>query len=283
MIEEFLVRYFVNPIAADSGYNIVNTLVFAIVLIGVIPLLTRLFERTKVKLDLKFYIAMMPLVVLGASVRALVDFGYYPPLYIHLTQKIFLALLITPGIYFLIFLPALLSVALAPFAKKRWKIEEYKFIAILGTACLTITHLLLYTLYLQPGSAGFRILPLLLVLAFGGLMTYLFYLFSDKFFPFFRKKIPFVLVATHLFDASTTFVGMQFYCFWEKHVLPTLVINIFGPFSMYFLKLLVVPAVVYFLWDMENKTERNLIYFVVFVLGLAPGLRNLLLLMFGGA
>jgi len=283
MIEDFLIKYFVNPIAADSGYNIINTLVFAAILIAFIPLLTRLFERTKIKLDLKFYLAMVPFVLLGSSVRALVDFGYYPPLYVNLTQSIFFALLITPGVYFFIFLPALLSVVLAYFAEKKWKIEAHKSIAAVGVFSLLFTHLLLYSFYSMPGSAGFRILPLFLVAGFGAVMCYLFYLFAERFFPFFRQKIPFLLVATHLFDASTTFVGMQFYGFWEKHVLPTFVINIFGPFSMYFLKLLVIPVVVYALKDMENKTERDLIYFAVFVLGLAPGFRNLLLLLFGGA
>ena len=277
-----MLKYFVNPIAADSGYNIINTLVFAVILIAFIPLLTKLFEKTKIKMDLKFYLSMIPFILLGSSVRALVDFGYYPPLYIHLTQSIFFALLITPGVYFFIFGPALLSVALAYFAEKRWKIETHKFIAGLGVFFLLFTHLLLYSFYSMPGSAGFRILPPFLVFGFGAVMCYLFYMFADRFFPFFRQKIPFLLVATHLFDASTTFVGMQFYGFWEKHVLPTFIIGIFGPFSMYFLKLLVIPAVVYVLRDMENKTERDLIYFAVFVLGLAPGFRNLLLLLFGG-
>jgi len=277
MFTDFLVQYFVDPIAADSGYNIVNTLTFGIILILLLVPLTKLFERLKIRLDLKFYLAMLPLLFLGASVRALVDFDYYPRLFIHITQRLFFSPVISPGIYFLIFVPAIVGVLLAYFAREKWKIPEHKTILLVSTLSFILTHLLLYQ-YRQPAAFGFNPSALLLVIGFTALFKILFYGFIKQFkIDFFKQKIPFLLVATHLYDASTTFVGMQFFGFWEKHVLPSLVIGIFGPFSMFFLKLLVVPPVVYLLRDLENKTERNLIYFAIFVLGFAPGTRNLLL------
>lgn len=281
MIQDFLIKYFVNPIAADSGYNIINTLTFGIILILFLMPLTKLFERTKVKIDLKFYLAMVPLLLLGASVRVLVDFGFYQRYFVYLTPTIFFSLVITPGIYFLIFIPAIIAVILAYFAREHWKVPEHKTIAAVSTASFFIVHALLFQSH-TPASLGFNPFSTLLIFAFSMLFWALFYgAITHLKLGFFRQKIPFLLVATHLYDASTTFVGLQFYGFWEKHVLPNLIIGVFGPFSMFILKLMVVPAVVYLLRDLENRTERNLIYFAIFVLGFAPGTRNLLLALLG--
>ena len=281
MFEDFLIKYFVNPIAADSGYNIVNTLTFGIILILFLVPLSRLLERMKIKLDLNFYLAMVPFLLLAASIRALVDFGFYQRIFVHITPTIFFSLLVTPGIYFLIFLPAIASVIIAYVVREKWKFPEHKTILILSTASLFLGHAILYQSH-QPAALGFNPLSTLLIFAFSTLFWALFYFaVSHLKLDFFRQKIPFLLVAAHLFDASTTFVGLQFYGFWEKHVIPNLVIGVFGPFSMFALKLLVVPAVVYLLRDLENKTERDVIYFAIFALAFAPGMRNLLLSLLG--
>lgn len=284
MLQDFLLKYFVNPIAADSGYNMVNTMAFGIILVLLLVPLSRLLERLKIELDLKFYMAMVPLLLLGSSARVLVDLGFYQRMIVHLTPVLFFDLLISPGIYFLVFAPAIAAILLAYLFREKWSVPEYKTIAAASTAFFLLTHAFLYSSS-QPAAFGFNIFSTALIIVFAALFCGLFYLaaqyfpnyFQHDFFTFFRQKIPFLLVATHLYDASTTFVGMQFYGFWEKHVIPSLVIGIFGPFSMFFLKLLVVPAVVYLLRDLENKAERNLIYFAIFVLGFAPGTRNLLL------
>ena len=56
--------------------------------------------------------------------------------------------------------------------------------------------------------------------------------------------------------------------------------GIFGPFSIYALKLIVVPFVVKAVSSAE-KDERELLYFAIFVLGVGPGLRNLLRIFLG--
>jgi len=280
MLQDFILKYFVNPIAADSGYNLVNTLTFGIILILLLIPLSKLIEKLKIKLDLKFYLAMVPLLLLGSSIRVLIDYNFYQRFFIHLTPTIFFDLLISPGIYFLIFIPAILAILIAYYVREKWNFPEYKTIFKVSTISFFLIHAILYQSH-QPATLGFNPLALILVLGFTALFSILFYgavqYIDHDFLKFFKQKLPFLLVATHLYDASTTFVGMQFFGFWEKHVVPNFVIGFLGPFSMFFLKLLVVPAVVYLLRDVENKTERNLIYFAIFVLGFAPGTRNLLL------
>jgi len=281
MLSDFIAKYFMNPMAADSGYNIVNTLVFGIILIMALVPLAKLLERLKIKLDLKFYIAMLPLLFLGSSVRVLVDFKFYQRLFVYFTPNFFIDFAISPGIYVLIFAPALLAILIAYAIREQYKIPEHKTIAAVSTLSFFLVHALLYTTH-QPAAISFNPFSTLLIVSFAALTISLYYSGITYFkIDFLKQKIPFILVSTHLYDASTTFVWLQFYGFWEKHVLPSLVMGIFGPFSMFILKLLVVPAVVYLLRDLENKTERNLIYFAIFVLGFAPGTRNLLLALLG--
>ncbi|HIH62047.1 MAG TPA: DUF63 family protein, partial [Methanobacteriales archaeon] len=81
----------------------------------------------------------------------------------------------------------------------------------------------------------------------------------------------------HLFDASTTFVAVDFYGYWEQHVLPTFLTNITNTaFVMFPLKILIILTVLYFIEGFEDKYVKNTLKISIFILGLAPGLRNFL-------
>ena len=85
-----------------------------------------------------------------------------------------------------------------------------------------------------------------------------------------------------MFDASTTFVALQFFPYFEQHVLPGFFISMFGPVAMFFIKLPVVAAVLYYLdKDMNEPEKKNFIKIVILILGLGPGLRNFLRLGMG--
>ncbi|MDI6708891.1 MAG: DUF63 family protein, partial [Candidatus Thermoplasmatota archaeon] len=88
------------------------------------------------------------------------------------------------------------------------------------------------------------------------------------------------LFFAHFLDASATFVGINFYGYAEKHPLPTLAIGIFGAWIMYPLKFIVVSLVIYLLRiryrAIVDENAKWLIIFCVFVLGLAPGIRDTL-------
>ncbi|MEM5826277.1 MAG: DUF63 family protein, partial [Candidatus Aenigmatarchaeota archaeon] len=75
MIKDFFVNYFINPIIKGSGYNIVNTLVYGIVL-GLASLtIYKFLKRIGIKLDVMFFSSLIPFILLGSVVRVLKDLG----------------------------------------------------------------------------------------------------------------------------------------------------------------------------------------------------------------
>ncbi|MFH1786175.1 MAG: DUF63 family protein [archaeon] len=280
-VENFVYKYFVEPQYLSGAYNIYNTAVYGLILVAVLVPLYKFLKRLDVDLDEKFYLGMLPFIFLGVSIRVMTDVGYFPKLFIPIYRSIEFSPMVSPGTYFLVFVPALFSVVIAAYLKKYKKIEAYKTLLGLGVLTFASFNLYFYTIR-QQGSVGWSPFAPVAVgfLSFTFIGAYYYFIENFKQYPicgYLKQKIPFVLVATHLYDASTTFVGIQFYGFWEKHVLPNFLIGLFGPFVMFALKLAVVPLVVYMLRDVEDKTERSLLYFAIFTLGIAPGTRNLLL------
>ena len=98
-----------------------------------------------------------------------------------------------------------------------------------------------------------------------------------------------ILIAwAHFFDASATYRGIEHYGYLEKHVLPRIAIDLTGtPLVMFALKLVIIVAAVYLLDRylneefMEYPYLKNLIKFILIVLGAAPAVRNTLRLAMG--
>ena len=90
----------------------------------------------------------------------------------------------------------------------------------------------------------------------------------------------------HFFDGSATFLGIEEYGYVEKHVLSTGFINYFGTAAIMLpLKFLVVTGVIAALESEESKEREqqmvNLLLLFLLTLGLAPGTRDVLRIMFG--
>jgi uncharacterized membrane protein len=92
----------------------------------------------------------------------------------------------------------------------------------------------------------------------------------------------------HFLDASATFIAIDYYGYVEKHVLPTFLIDVFQTASvMFILKAIIVIIVIYFIDILykkdflENPTLTGLVKIAVLVLGLAPGIRDVMRLAIG--
>jgi uncharacterized membrane protein len=81
-------------------------------------------------------------------------------------------------------------------------------------------------------------------------------------------------------DASSTYVGVDKLGYYEKHVLPSYLIELTGTaLVMYPLKLIIFIGVLYLLDTQFEDDERSinmkmLIKLVILVLGLSPATRN---------
>jgi len=90
----------------------------------------------------------------------------------------------------------------------------------------------------------------------------------------------------HFVDGSATYLGIDQYGYTEKHVLPDFFIEYFGTaFVMLPLKFLVVTGIIYALESEQSKEEEPqlvaLLLMFLLALGLGPGTRDVLRIMFG--
>ena len=81
-----------------SGYTVFNTVVYTLILLVFILAIIKIFKKIKID-PLSIICSIIPFVIFGCLIRALVDHGAFP-------KTIFL---ITPGIYILVGLITIFS------------------------------------------------------------------------------------------------------------------------------------------------------------------------------
>jgi len=86
-----------------------------------------------------------------------------------------------------------------------------------------------------------------------------------------------------MLDASSTYIGVDWFSYYEKHVVPTLLINLTGSAAIMFpLKLLILlPALSMIDRSLSEPSLKNLTKLTLITLGLAPAVRNTLRLALG--
>jgi uncharacterized membrane protein len=209
-------------------------------------------KRFKIKIDKKFIISFSPFVLFGSSLRVLEDSG--------LAKSIFL---ITPLIYLLVGLILVFVLLISFFIQKKFKIPYHKTSFFIGVFLSILNLSFLVTRIINLNVAA-------LVLAFLLPWLILFKIVKWK-----RENKAVLLV--QIFDATVTFVGVNFFGYKEMHVLPNFLIEKFGPISFIFLKAFVVFSVLILLDKfLKNRGERNFIKLIVGTLGASTGMRDFL-------
>jgi uncharacterized membrane protein len=122
-----------------------------------------------------------------------------------------------------------------------------------------------------------------------GLLTFIFVLIGKFWNLFdiksFNGKINLSIISAHLFDASSTFIAVDYYGYFEQHVLPNSIYNFFGTaITMFPLKIIVICGGLYLIDRyVDDEYVAGTLKLAIFILGLAPGLRNFLSLAMGTA
>ncbi|MDP3104522.1 MAG: DUF63 family protein [Candidatus Methanoperedens sp.] len=277
---QYIYKYYISGIVNDASYNPVDTVTYAIVLgiclFGVLKLLVKL----KVEIDTRFIIAVTPYILAGSSLRVLEDSGLFlPPL-----QYLF----VTPVIYFVIFAATISILSLTLVLERKGKIKDYHRVFCAAGIAWTLVNIAILLSIGEVKHLGYAIA----ILTLGILSTGAVYLVSRQFnFAILTDRINISILFAHLLDASSTYVGMDWLGYYEKHVVPTFFIDLAGNFTdhpalvMFPLKLLVFIPVFYLLdRGMEDEKDRKLIplmKLVILVLGLSPAVRNTLRIMMG--
>jgi uncharacterized membrane protein len=283
-IMDFLQKYFITPIYTDSGYNLINTITYAIIAIVALVGIYKLLKKLNVHIDYKLFYAVFPFIIFGSSLRTFVDSGTY---------KIGFWT-VSPGIYILTAAIFLAVLGLSVWLDQLKKIAYWKTCLLIGISLVVISFGLVATkLNVVNVKYGLAILGLALIISLAIWIAF-------KLLRFKAGTKHFLVFPAHMLDAAATFIAVDFLAATEKHPLPVFATNIFGTAAIMFaLKLLVLIPLVYFMdkefednansqiRGVENRTKPSIFdkQFVTFmlisvaVLGFAEGIRDLLTIM----
>jgi len=253
----FFTDNFITPLC--RYYTPVNTVTYGIILVLAVYGTYKLLRYLKVDIDRRFLIGVLPFIIYGGWTRALRDheLGIY-------TSNLFCS----PPIYFFVFGVALASLLLGLSLQKiNKKINYEKVMAIIGIVLLTYN----FSITNISNITGFSY-DLVIILGW----TAIFYLIH-KFKPNILSLENTGILCSHLIDASSSFVAITFFGFYEQHVLPSFLINIAGPWILFPLKIAVVWTVLYYIdKSNEDKFFKNFLKIIILILGLALGIRDFL-------
>ena len=277
---QYIYKYYISGIVNDTSYNPVDTLTYAVLLgISIFGVL-KLLEKLNIEIDSSFIAAVTPYILAGSALRVLEDSNVFnPPLRY---------LFVTPIIYFFIFAVTISILSIAVLLERKGKIKDYRvFFGYAGV----IWTLLNFAALLLVGEVKNPV-PAAAILILGVLSTLTVYFIAGRLnFALLTNKLNISILFTHLLDASSTFIGIDWLGYYEKHVAPTFFIELAGNFTehpaavMYPLKLLVFIPVLYLLdYKFDSKKERKLISLMkltILVLGLSPATRNTLRILMG--
>lgn len=251
-----------NFIYLHPGYTVLNTVVFGVILGIAIILIIKMFKYIK-KDPKDLLIPLVPFIFFGSSTRALVDNGIYPLTYA----------LVTPGIYLLTGFAVIVTLLSAVFIEKRTRFD-YRYIIFIVGAVMCIPSII-YMNHIN-WTTFFEVLGIWAVISS-------FFVLLRNEWSLIHDKFNLTVLIAHLFDATSTFVAVDFYGYQEQHVVPTALTNLMGTaLVMYPLKIMVILSALYIIdLYVEDKTIKNMLKLAIFILGLAPGLRNFLSISMG--
>jgi len=291
-IGEFIRNYFINPVNDRSGYNIVNTAIYAFIALAFAFIFLRILKREKFKIDAKFMLRVIPFVILGSTVRVVTDAAgdvaagipnhflanssYLLGLYgvvgaSHLYD--YGLLTATPGIYIMIGSLTFLSLLLFNRMKKMELLPK-----IVGV--LILLHLAL----LLPLMRNWSYLLLVIVLAIAGMLLGKFILQRMKLKPSLTQQM---VVLSHSLDGAASYVAIELFnggnTYFEQHVFSNALGVFFGSmFAFYVIKVLFSILAVYLVESSnDSREDRNYVLLLLIIFGLAPGIRDSLRLLAG--
>lgn len=267
-LNAWIYRYYIDPIIYDTGYNPVNTVTWAIILGFAVLCLVRLFRRLDLRFDEKIVLYTLPYVFAGSSLRVIED--------ANLVAQPWKYLLITPLIYLLVFLVTISALLLCRMLLGN---DYYRGYAAVGLAWTVLNLAAL-------AASGFKNAWIIAVIfGLGSAISGSIYLLRLAIPPlgFLDDRYNMMILYAHMLDASSTYIGVDWFGYYEKHVVPTFLINLTGTAAiMYPLKLLILLPVLSMIdKNLQEPSIRNLAKLVLITLGLAPAIRNTLRLALG--
>jgi len=277
-MSDFITDFFINPIAERTGYNMFNTLFYASLAIIAVYLLWLLFQKSKIRIDNDFFYGVLTFVLFGSTARVVTDavdagtLTAVTPLHKLILDSGFYQygfITVTPGIYVVVAAILLICVAILN------HFQKMQYLKYIGLALFAF-HFILLLPFMQYWMHA---IPVLLMAAIPFAIAYY----------FFRNVPSSLVVGAQALDGAATFYiidifsplsGIQYF---EQHVVSRAVGELMDTYLLFYLiKIAIAFAAAYFVGKEKlSDDEKRYILLIFIIIGLAPGLRDLLRMVAG--
>jgi uncharacterized membrane protein len=273
---DFIQTYFIEPITNPGiqGYNMINTIVFSILLIIACIIIFKLLKN-KINFNSEFFIALIPYIIFGASMRVIMHQIESGRLIIYGIMKTANPLelgfwFFTPGIWLLTFSLVLIGLLIAGVLKS----FDSKKLLYFG---IIFALPVLFFNFLSYNNWFWFILTFIIIV----LVTFGIVFLINKFtkYKIFNDRTNFFIVLGQAIDSIGSSIAITFFPFTEQHVVSDILIKI-HPLVFIIVKLLIAVLLCWSIDDyIKESNNKQLFYFikvVIAILGLATGLGSLL-------
>ncbi len=277
-MENFIYEYYISPIWDHSGYNVVNTITYAIIAIIAVYLLNKIIKKA-IMIDENFITGVMAFVLFGSTIRTVTDAigsGIFQPvspvhefvLNSHWWDYGYLT--VTPGIYVVTATLLLVSMTILH------RLKRMELLPYIGLA-LWLPHFILLIPFMQYIIYA---IPIIFMAFVPTLIAY----------KYFKNRIFAAIVAGQALDGAATFFAIDIFSaitgikYFEQHVFSAAIGNFGGTyFTFYLLKTCIAFAAVYLLTKEKMEIEdKYYIAMILMTMGFAPGIRDILRMVIGG-
>ncbi len=271
-MENIIYDYFIDPIWSRTGYNVVNTLTYAVIAIVSVYVLHR-FLKGKIAIDENFVKSVLAFVLLGSTMRSVtdsIDNGVFQPI------SVVHAFILDSGIYdygYLTVSPGIYLVTAALLLGSMALLHRLKRMELLGYVglALWIPHFLLLLPFMEYGVYA---LPIILLAAIPTYLAYMKY----------KDKIYSAIVGGQALDGAATFFIIDYFSgisgvqYFEQHVFSAAIGALGGTyFVFYLLKTAIAFAAIHVLKEEKvDQEDKYYIALILMIMGFAPGIRDIL-------
>ncbi len=297
---------------AQPGYTLVSEVGYMVTLLFMLVGVYLLIERLGITFERPLYFPLFPFMLLGGALRvvedatdAAVDAGVAPSIGFPLNS-----LIVSPLIYFVLFVLAFGTLVLAQRLQRRGVIDDYlRFVGTVGTAALGLTLGYLALLSLTTDYVAAHSQFLLVVLALASVLAYAVWRGVGERYPEVLAATGYVgllVVWAHAIDGVANVLtadwldvlipGTELF-YYAKHPANQIIISVtdsiqpagltaaIGSSWPFLVVKLALPAVVLGLFDREFVEESPryalLLLVAITAVGLGPGTRDMLRVTFG--
>ena len=307
--DQFIWKYFWGPIVSDiygyqvsfngvqaeQKYTFVSEITYGIIILSVLYGFYKLSKKWDIRIDWRFCLALLPYILVGSIARVLEDSNFF--------NEPIVYWFVTPLIYIQILIWVLVIIVLGFFLQKRIENKFINFNSILFVSGIFLLAPFLFFMIQwligNQWSSGYGvrydIFILISVLVF--IITFLVYLiaklFKDKtWLKIYSNPLNLAMIAGHMIDGITSYISiydplnMGLGGYREIHPASDIIMKIWPPLFP-IVKFILIISIIY-LFDIYYKEDLkeygkliNILKIGIFILGFAPGLRDLLRVVLG--